>query len=287
MYSSGMMPTRTMAWACTICAAAAATNAAAAAAAAAQPPVVRVLSGAPAAVLKVDRPAATFTEMPPALLPIPPMLHRDCPPVLRPSTAAFLSTAYTGLCIANAGGLSPARGTLGFHTDTCSVPFSGESWRDYPPDAIPPHTEWLRNYDGVFAALILDAPVDSKAEAAAGPQQLLLVRHGEHTNEKPWSNNNTYQGTINADVSALTCYRGTNKTSGLAVDCEAAYNAMVSGSLSPYEESNCYGLAKLGNDSKKDLGPLVWPVDGYLLPNGTKAGYVRPLPFRGDDNRLN
>ena len=162
-----MMPTRTMAWACTICAAAAATNAAAAAA---QPPVVRVLSGAPAAVLKVDRPAATFTEMPPALLPIPTMLHRDCPPVLRPSTAAFLSTAYTGLCIANAGGFSPARGTLGFHTDTCSVPFSGESWRDYPPDAIPPHTEWLRNYDGVFAALILDAPVDSKAEAAAAPQ---------------------------------------------------------------------------------------------------------------------
>ena len=223
-----------------------------------------VLSTAPWAVLPFARPTAVFTEVAPVLLTIPASLAggAGCPPLPAPtSLAVYMSTGYVGLCVANASALPVAPGAppLGFDLASCSVPFSGESWRSWPPAAVPAHSEWLRNYDGVMAAV----PTGGS---------LLLVRHGEHKNELCWGNDLLYQGTINADVDARNCFSGYHNTSGFS-DCQAAYNALTTGALLPFSAATCYGLGEPGNASAVDLGPLAWPVDGYLNASGGKAGY--------------
>ena len=215
-------------------------------------------------VLPLDRPSALFTEMPPTLLRVPAALSPagGCPAVAAGALALYLSTGYAGLCVANVSALAPSSPT-GFALATCSVPFSGESWRSWPPAAVPPHTEWLRNYDGVFAALPLPD---------AGPvPQLLLVRHGEHKNELNWENDLLYQGLINRDVDARTCYSGF--VNGSFSDCQPAYNAMVTGARVPFTAAACFGLGAVGNSSAVDGGPLVWPRDGYLNATRGKASF--------------
>ena len=235
------------------------------------PPSLRVLSADAAFVVGLARPPAVFTEMPPTLLRIPaPGLAGGggCPRAAAGALALYLSTAYVGLCLAsNATALPTAPGAppLGLDDASCSVPFSGESWRNWPPDAVPPHTEWLRNYDGVMAALPLGG--------AGGSASLLVVRHGEHKNELCWANDLLYQGLINADVDARECYSGFQNGTGPYVDCNAAYNAFVSGASLPFSPATCFGLGEPGNASAVDLGPLVWPVGGYLNASGGKRSY--------------
>ena len=226
-----------------------------------------VVSTAPFYTLPITRPAAVFTEVAPSLLRVPADAAPSpgCPALQPGSLALYMSTGYVGLCVANASVLPTAAGAgpLGFDLATCSVPFSGESWRDYPPTGIPRGTEHYRNYDGVMSAVVLGS--------GSGSASLLLVRHGEHKNELNWANGNLYQGLIN-DVDARTCSSGFHN--GVFSDCQPAYNAFVSGAyLAPFAASTCYGLGALGNASTTDLGPLAWPVDGYLNASRGKASY--------------
>lgn len=228
---------------------------------------VTVTSSAPWAVLPMSRPTLLYTEVPPVLLTVPAPLPGGggCPRVDAPSSLAlYLSTGYSGLCVANATALNVAPGAppLGFgDASTCSVPVSGESWRNWPPDDVPSHTEWFRNYDGIMQAVHVPAP-----------DALLLVRHGEHKNELNWFNGGLYQGLINADVDAHECFSGFHN--GTFSDCQAAYNAFVSASLlQPFSTATCFGLGPLGNSSAVDLGPIAWPRDGYLNVSNGKASY--------------
>ena len=228
---------------------------------------ITVVSTAPWYTLPISRPAAVFTEVAPALLRLPSDAAPSpgCPPLQPRALALYMSTGYVGLCAANASGLPTAAGAppLGFDLATCSVPFSGESWRDFPPAGIPRGTEHFRNYDGVMSAVVVPA--------SEGGPSLLLVRHGEHKNELCWANSNLYQGLINADVDARVCSSGFH--GGAFSDCAPAYNAFVSGALAPFAPAACYGLGAQGNASTADLGPLAWPVAGYLNASRGKASY--------------
>lgn len=226
---------------------------------------ITVTSSAPWEVLPMVRPTLLFTEVAPVLLTIPAPLpgSDDCPRIDAPSSLAlYLSTGYSGLCVANATALNvaPDDPPLGFgDASTCSVPVSGESWRNWPPNDIPQHTEWFRNYDGIMAVVHAST-------------SLLLLRHGEHKNELNWLNGMLYQGLINADVDAHDCFSGFNN--GTFSDCQAAYNAFVSASLlNPFSAATCFGLGPLGNVSTTDLGPIAWPRDGYLNASGGKASF--------------
>ena len=115
-------------------------------------PSLSILSQGPVVVIPLARPAALFTENPPTLVSIPALQSADCPTISAPSLAMYLSTGYVGLCVANVSAIDPNT-PIGFDVDTCTVPFSGESWRSWPPDDVPLHTEWFRNYHGVFGAL--------------------------------------------------------------------------------------------------------------------------------------
>jgi len=223
-------------------------------------PQLAVVSADPFFVVPISRPPSLFTEVPPALLAIPAAGGPGCPAVAAPALAAFLTTAFTGLCVADAPALPVAPGAraLGFDAASCSVPFSGESFRGWPPAAVPARSEWFRNYDGVMGA----APLGGA---------LLLVRHGEHKNELCWANGNLYQGLINADVDARSCFSGAHN--GTFSDCQPAYNAFVTGASVPFTAAACFGLGALGNASTADLGPLAWPAAGYLNATGGKASY--------------
>lgn len=228
-------------------------------------PSLTVQRSGPVSVIPIARPAAIFTENPPALLSIPPLASAGCPTLPEPSLALYMSTGYVGLCVANVTSLTAnLTAPIGFpQTDTCSIPFSGESWRSWPPNNVPLHTEWLRNYHGVFGAL----PIRPGTANAS----LLVLLHGEDKNELCWANDLLYQGTINTDVNASACFSGFHN--GSFSDCGPAYNAFVSGALLPFSPKSCYGLSAPGNDSSVDLGPLVWPVSGYLNSTGGKASY--------------
>jgi len=79
------------------------------------------------------------------------------------------------------------------------------------------------------------------------------------------------QGTVNVNVNATVCYSGFHN--GSFSDCDPAYNAFVSGAQVPFSPASCYGLWAPGNDSSVDLGPLVWPMAGYLNSTGGKTSY--------------
>ena len=231
------------------------------AAVAADPPSLVVISSDPATVIPISRPSLLFTESPPVLFSVPPLNTPDCPPI-GPSgaLAMYLSTGYVGLCVANLSALLPsAVGPLGFDVDTCTVPFSGESWRNFGPDNIPSNTDWYRNYHGIFSSIALDE------------DRRLAVLHGEDKNELNWMNDHLYQGTVNEDVSARDCFSGYQN--GTFSDCERAYNAFVSGTVTLFTPASCYGLGLPGNNTAVDLGPLVWPVNGYLNASGAKVSY--------------
>jgi hypothetical protein len=172
-------------------------------------PMLSVVEQGAVSVLPLSRPASIFTENAPTLLRVPTSLIGvpGCPQIPADSMANYLSTAYVGLCVANitAFNASVNAPPLGYLLDTCSIPFSGESWRNWPPDDVPNHTEWLRNYHGIFSALIL-APGSSSAS-------LLALLHGEDKNELCWANDELYQGTINTNVDAHTCYSGFHNAS--------------------------------------------------------------------------
>ena len=214
--------------------------------------------------LRINRPQAVFTEIPFTVLKIPTSLSFPCPIVPEDSVALYMATSYVALCVANRSTLLPTSesGPIGFgDLSTCSIPFSGESWRSWPPQDVPAHSEWYRNYDGVFAAIML--PKISS---------ILLIRHGEHKNEKPWANNLLYQGLINPTIRAESCYSGI-QSDGQFSDCQPSYNAFVSGAILSYTASTCYGLGNLGNISTQDAGPLVWPVNAYVNTSGGKTSY--------------
>jgi hypothetical protein len=225
-----------------------------------------LLSSSPWRPLPLSLPAALFTEVPPTLLRLPAATGPPaCPAAAAGALALYLATGYTGLCLANASALPVAQGSaaLGLKALTCSLPFAGESWRDFPavpPTAIPPTSAHKRNYDGVMGAAVME-------------DGLLLVRHGEHNNELCWGNGNLYQGMINPTVPAAQCFSGYHNGSGFE-DCQPAYNAFVSGAvLGDFSAATCFGLGGPGNASTLDLGPLTWPVGGYLTAEGAKASY--------------
>jgi len=250
-------------------------------------PTLTVLSAGPPSVMATSLPAAVFTEVPPLLWVLPAALSTaGCPPLPAGALAVVLPTAYAAFCVANVTALplGPSAGALGFDVETCTVPFSGESQRDWPPSAVPPHTEWFRDYHGPMSANLLPS---GPPPEASGPA-LFFALHGENKNDLWWGNGELYETTINADVPASTCYSGYENSTGQFVECLSAYNALVSGALLPFSSDTCFGLGLPGNKSLLDLGPLVWPVDGYLNSSGGKASYgVRqPSALVGWDGSL-
>jgi hypothetical protein len=106
------------------------------------------------------------------------------------------------------------------------------------PPAEMPNRPWRRNYHGSFSAELLGGA-------------LVQFNHGENKNER--IDGRAYQNTVQPSVSVDRCWDGSNGEAYQA--CWPAYSGFIT--------------ATLGNGS--DLGPILWPEQGYLRPNGARA----------------
>lgn len=99
----------------------------------------------------------------------------------------------------------------------------------FPPQLMP-ERPWRRNYQGAYAAELLGGA-------------LVTFNHAENKNEVIGSN--AYQNTVERRVSVEQCWSGYHDD-GVYADCAAGYNGFVT--------------ATRGDT---DLGPIIWPEDGY------------------------
>ena len=107
--------------------------------------------------------------------------------------------------------------------------------------------------------------------------------HGENKNEN--LNGTLVQNTVDTNFSVNANYNVKNCASGYVSgtykDCWDGYNGFISLSEAPYVASNGYASMIWSN-----LGPIVWPDDGYVNANGTKAsvGVREPTFFAPPSN---
>lgn len=140
-------------------------------------------------------------------------------------------------------------------------------------------TPWLRNYGGVFSAYVKDPGTDNPL--------ILAAIHGENKNERLYGSGLLIQNTVDTDFTANpkfdahTCASGYS-SAGVYSDCDDAYNGFVSLAHEAFTPATQYARQPMQND-----GPIVWPADGYVKANGSKASMgVRHPTFFSDGTYL-
>lgn len=236
--------------------------------------VLVLLSSAPT-IVNIVKPPDIYTEMPPVLMPVPVTSARSLHSSSLPPAPAcgwnqtvgayFLPTGYSALCLSpntslpvNASGTQPP-----LEASDCSLPVYGLAVAGVPPGSIPANTDWRRNYYGIFSADRFVFSLDSPPA-----EWIMLATHGENNNEL-W-NGLYYQNSVNVDVPVHECYSG--EVNGTFVNCMAAYNAFV-GAVLLNTSNSCYGAGQAGLTAYIDVGPIAWPLPGYLNATGGKASY--------------
>ena len=113
---------------------------------------------------------------------------------------------------------------------------------------------WRRNYYGSFSSHILHP---NSPEAV-----IVSINHGENKNEIV--NNQKLQNTVNPQILVENCASG--YVGSQYQDCWDAYHAFVGLSWVEYTAQSNWG-----QKTHTDLGPIVWPSDGYLSASGQKT----------------
>jgi hypothetical protein len=113
---------------------------------------------------------------------------------------------------------------------------TGSDAHKFVPEEMPDRP-WRRNYQGVFSAQLLDGA-------------LVMFNHTENKNENIIGR--AYQNTVQPSIDVADCASG--YVDGVYRECDRSYSGFVT--------------ATLGDGT--DLGPLVWPEDGYREPAHTR-----------------
>lgn len=127
---------------------------------------------------------------------------------------------------------------------------------------------WKRNYHGIYSANYINHPVQ-------GPVSLGFC-HGENKNEVEGSCTSgiKYQNTIQQNV-LINCNEHQTWSGGNPYeDGWDAYNAILSAVWTPNNSQTNWGQGFFNNE----LGPIVWPNNGYITPGGVKCttGFRHP-----------
>jgi len=124
------------------------------------------------------------------------------------------------------------------------------------PEEIDPKPYWRHIYYGLFTAHLVDMP-------AAGEKAVIGIIHGENKNEI--LNGYRYDNTVKPPQEySLDQYCGYTPEGGYR-DYWPAYFGFIGMAYSPLSEKA--GSNLLGHD----LGPIVWPSDGYLRDDHEQA----------------
>jgi hypothetical protein len=206
-------------------------------------------------IVATEAPKPMPFSISPALRPEPAF---EGPPILvtsANSTAYFVNTGWTWLCRASGNFLTTPQ-TVG--PANCAY-FTGPSRVDpktgagiAPAAVAQKKADWDLSYGGAMSVVTLQKPLDGFDHIAAV--------HGENKNER--FGDTLYANTVNPEVKPQDCASGYAK--GGYEDCWKAYNAFVSLLLFNAETG-----------AKRDLGPVVWPVMGYIHAGKKSSNGVR------------
>jgi len=123
--------------------------------------------------------------------------------------------------------------------------------------------QWRRNYQGVCSSHSFNIPSRGNVVVA--------FTHGENKNEIKWQGNipYEYQNTILPQcvlsASDPNSYSGYD-ANGTYRECDKTYFGFVNLNWTDDTQENYWG-----NTYYREHGPIAWPSNGYLAPNGLKA----------------
>jgi hypothetical protein len=130
------------------------------------------------------------------------------------------------------------------------------------PAQIPSGTAYKRDYEGVYSAQLVTS--------RAGKRYLVGIDHAENKNEvrtKLIGGRQTqvyYHNTVQPHDT--TCWSG--PVGNVYRDCNQDYNGFIDSSYAPDGASTSGGLY-----GWHDRGPIVWPRNGYVRSDGSKASW--------------
>ena len=128
------------------------------------------------------------------------------------------------------------------------------------PSTLDPGTVWRRNYYGIYTAHRLESGVDDQSG-------YLAILHGENKNRayQPSGDYIYYDNTVLPSQMYIIPDEYSGYFDGSFSDYWPAYFAFISASWSPADENG-------GNNfMAHDLGPIIWPSNGYITQSGVKA----------------
>lgn len=157
----------------------------------------------------------------------------------------FITTDHTYHCISSSNILTSSV-TFSSNDANCTKVLWGNTEGNPSPSSLTATSAWKRNYYGGYSNHVVNL---------GGTDYILSFNHGENKNEL--TNGLCYQNTINTGILCSSCASG--DVNGNYVDCWEGYNAFVGMSSVPYTAATSWGRS-----SMNDLGPIVWPENGYL-----------------------
>lgn len=145
-----------------------------------------------------------------------------------------------------------------------SAPLLKVDCRDAVLQTYPSAARWRLSYYGVYSA--------ERVRSRGGRVWRIVAMHGENKNQVVATG--LQQNTIVPSVRAASCYSGVQPGAAVYTDCEAAYSGFIGTGRSAGD----------ANVEPTDLGPAVWPADGYVRSGRRLSHGVRhPSIVRGGD----
>lgn len=149
----------------------------------------------------------------------------------------------------------------GYNSTVTSTPLTW--WGGYRYPSTNAEWQWKRNYNGITSQHSVNIP-------SRGNVVIAMV-HGENKNEKITSGGTTYyfQNSVLPEQQLIphleSTYSGM-KSNGKYSDFFGAYFGFVGACFTDNTQNNSWG-----NAYHNELGPVVWPSNGYVTPQRTQA----------------
>lgn len=192
----------------------------------------------------------------------------------------FLTTENSERCDSQASETAVAGPAVDCQAAGRSVTQTRPDYLDHLPDAMPANRPHRAEYFGVYSA--------AHARAADGSRYIVEATHGENKNVV--RNGLYYQNSVYSGLDGLipplggSCFSGFNPITFVYEDCYAAYTGWIGTATVAENASNNWGLQE-----PQDLGPAVWPANGYASADGKTMlghGVRHPMIVSGGDGYL-
>lgn len=194
----------------------------------------------------------------PAIVPYPPA-WTEIPLVSVEYKQRFYATTGWSIGFDLANGKSLLNDSGALNLSTLHLASASDRYLEGTPPVIQSDNYWKRNYDGIFSAHLLH-------NNNVGQDCIVAIRHGENKNEM-FDGGLKYDNTILPPQQYLypDQYSGYNPATGQYQDNWDTYFSFVNLSYCPVNDNDGKNLTNY------DIGPILWPQNGYVDQNDQQA----------------